>query len=156
MGDTQEIAMMKLSVHLFVCTATFWAAAPAAMAQQDVQPRPAEIDPATIDDGVARQRIGAQRNAALERCEMQAGNPRAVCRKEAEGREKIALAELAHQRNPSEANARRLADTKAGVDHEIAREKCNAHEGDERNACLSRAASEAERARRQGVRPRLQ
>ncbi len=147
--------MTKHPVHLLACIA-LGAAVSAAVAQQDAHPRPAEIDPATLDDGVARQRIAAQREAALERCASQAADRRAVCRKEAEGREKIALAELAHQRNPSEANQRRLADTKADVDHEIAREKCDAHEGDERNACLSRAASEAERARRQGVRPRPQ
>ena len=117
--------MKKLLRILVLCAAPMGAAFPAA-AQQDASPRPAEIDTAAIDPAMARQRIAAQRKAALERCEAQPAAQRAVCAAEAEGREKIALAELEQQRSPSEANARRLADTKAAVDHEIAREKCNA------------------------------
>lgn len=150
--------MKKLLRILVLCAAPVGAAFPAA-AQQDVSPRPAEIDTATIDPAMARQRIAAQRKAALERCETQPAAQRAVCAAEAEGREKIALAELEQQRSPSEANARRLADTKAAVDHEIAREKCNAQAGDAqaaeaRAACLARAGADDAARARDGTRAR--
>ncbi|MDH6594959.1 uncharacterized protein (DUF1800 family) [Variovorax sp. TBS-050B] len=143
-----KLFQVLLSLAVVACTAM------PAMAQQDAAPRPAEIDAATMDPAIARQRIAAQLKAALERCEAQAAGARAVCQKEAEGREKIALAELEQQRSPGEASERRLAETKARVDQEIAHEKCQAHAGDERAACLARVDAEAGRARQEGVRPR--
>jgi len=126
-----------------------WVSGAAAMpASAQVQPpHPAEIDPSTIEYGAARERIGATSKVALGQCEALAATARTVCVKEAQGRERIALAELDQQRNPSDANARRLAETRVAVHYEIAVGKCNDRQGGDKAECLSRASAEEAKAR---------
>ena len=83
--------MQKL--HALFAVAALWAAAVPVDAQTS-PPLPAEIDPTIVEYGAARERIGANLKAALGQCELQVGSAKAVCIKEAQGREKIALAEL--------------------------------------------------------------
>ncbi|KQU84444.1 hypothetical protein ASC78_10500 [Variovorax sp. Root318D1] len=137
--------MQKLHA-LFVAIWLICAAAVPAGAQTP-PPHPAEIDPALVEYSAARERIGATSKVALGQCEALAGPGRIVCIKEARGREKIALAELDQQRNPSDANARRLAETKLAVNHEIAVEKCNDRQGGDKAECLSRASADESKAR---------
>ena len=138
--------MQKLHALLFVALWLIGAAVVPAGAQTP-PPHPAEIDPTIVEYGAARQRIGATSKAALEQCEALAGPGKTVCIKEARGREKIALAELDQQRNPSDANARRLAETRVAVNYEIAIEKCNDRQGGDKVDCLSRASADASKAR---------
>lgn len=138
--------MQEKMLHTLFASAALWAAVLAAGAQTS-PPLPAEIDPTTVEYGAARERVGANLKAALEQCEKQVELARAVCVKEAQGRQKIALAELDHQRSPSDANARRLAETRAAVNYDIAREKCNGQQGGDKAACLSRASEEESKAR---------
>ncbi|CAN7353063.1 hypothetical protein LJR161_002006 [Variovorax paradoxus] len=137
---------MHRKLHALFAATALWAAALAAGAQTS-PPLPAEIDPATVEYGAARERIGANLKAALEQCEKQVEPARAVCVKEAQGRQKIALAELDHERSPSDANARRLAEARVAVNYEVAREKCNERQGGDKAACLSRASEEESKAR---------
>ncbi|SDH41241.1 hypothetical protein [Variovorax sp. OV700] len=137
--------MQKLHA-LFVAMWVVCSAVPPAAAQT-APPHPAEIDPALVEYSAARGRIGATSKVALGQCEALAGPGRIVCIKEAQGREKIALAELDQQRNPSDANARRLAETRAAVNYEVAVEKCNDRQGGDKAECLSRASAEESKAR---------
>ena len=137
---------MKKLQTLFA-TVALWAAVIPAGAQAPLPQAPAEIDPALVEYGAARERIGANAKAALSQCEALAAAAKPVCIKEAQGREKIALAELDQQRRPSDANARRLAETRVAVNYEIAREKCNERQGDDKAECLSRAGAEESKAR---------
>ena len=138
---------MQKKVHALFAAALLWVAAVVPAGAQTSPPHPAEIDPALVEYGAARERIGANLKAALEQCEKQVEPARAVCVKEAQGRQKIALAELDHQRSPSEANARRLAETRVAVNYDVAREKCNERQGGDKAACLSRASEEESKAR---------
>lgn len=126
--------------------ALLWAAVVPAGAQTS-PPHPAEIDPAIVEYGAARERIGANLKVALEQCELQVERARAVCIKEAQGRQRIALAELDNERSPSDANARRLAETRVAVNYDVARQKCNERQGGDKAACLSRASEEESKAR---------
>ncbi|AGU49229.1 hypothetical protein VAPA_1c21250 [Variovorax paradoxus B4] len=136
--------MQKL--HALFAIALLWAAVVPAGAQTS-PPHPAEIDPALVEYGAARERIGANLKAALGQCELQVELARAVCIKEAQGRQKVALAELDHQRSPSDANARRLAEARVSASYDVARETCNERQGGDKAACLSRASEEESKAR---------
>ena len=138
--------IMQHELYALFAAALLWVVAAAASAQ-DTRPHPAEIDPAMVEYGAARERIGANLKAALGQCGTQAEPARTVCIKEAQGREKIATAELDHQRSPSDASARRLAETRVAVNYEVAREKCNQRQGGDKAACLSRASEEESKAR---------
>jgi hypothetical protein len=136
--------MQKL--HALFAAMALWAVVVPAGAQTS-PPSPAEIDPALVEYGAARERIAANAKVALEQCETLAAAAKPVCTKEAQGRERIALAELDQQRRPSDANALRLAETRVAVNYEIAREKCNERQGDDKAACLSRIGAEEAKAR---------
>lgn len=138
---------MQKKLHALFAAALLSALAVVPADAQTSPPHPAEIDPAIVEYGAARERIGANLKAALEQCEKQVEPARAVCVKEAQGRQKIALAELDHQRSPSDANARRLAETRVAVNYDVAREKCNERQGGDKAACLSRASEEESKAR---------
>jgi hypothetical protein len=138
---------MQEKLHTLFAAALLWAAVIIPAGAQTSPPHPAEIDPAIVEYGAARERIGANLKAALEQCEKQVEPARAVCVKEAQGRQQIALAELDHQRSPSDANARRLAETRVAVNYDVAREKCNERQGGDKAACLSRASEEESKPR---------
>ncbi|MBT2334882.1 hypothetical protein J7E49_13320 [Variovorax paradoxus] len=137
---------MQKKLHALFAIALLWAGMVPAGAQTS-PPLPAEIDPTIVEYGAAKERIGANLKVALGQCELQVDAAKAVCIKEARGREKIALAELDQQRRPSDANARRLAETRVAVNYEVAREKCNDRQADDKAACLSRASEEESKAR---------
>jgi hypothetical protein len=138
--------MQKLHA-LFVVALWLMCAGAGPAGAQTSPPHPAEIDPTIVEYGAARQRIGATSKAALEQCEALTAPGKSICIKEARGREKIALAELDQQRNPSDANARRLAETRLAVNYEIAVEKCNDRQGGDKADCLSRASADDSKAR---------
>ena len=134
-------------LHALFAAAWILGAAVLPAGAQVQPPHPAEIDPSTVEYGAARNRIGATSKAALGQCEFLAAPAKTVCVKEAQGRERIALAELDQQRNPSDANARRLAETRVAVHYEVAVEKCKDLQEGDRAACLSRASAEEAKAR---------
>lgn len=137
----QKLHALFVAIWVVMCATVVPAAA------QTPPPHPAEIDPTLVEYSAARERIGATSKVALGQCEALAGPGRIVCIKEAQGREKIALAELDQQRNPSDANARRLAEMRVAVNYEIAVEKCNDRQGRDKAECLSRASAEESKAR---------
>ena len=91
-------------------------------------------------------RIEADYKAATAKCDTMQGNAKDVCQKEAKGKEKVAKAELAAQKDPSPRNQRRLADAKADAEYDVAKEKCDDMKGNEKNACQKEAKAKHEQA----------
>jgi hypothetical protein len=98
----------------------------------------------------ARARIVAEGEAAEARCAASLrGNAKDVCEEEAEGREKIALAELEQRYLPSPRNARKVAMAKIDAQYEVAKEKCDALTGAAETACEKEAKAQRARAKAQ-------
>jgi len=94
---------------------------------------------------VAKERVEADYKVDKAKCETLDGNAKDVCMKQAQGKEKIAKAELEQQYKPSNDHAREAEQTKVDVAYNIAMEKCEDQKGDAKNACEKQA--EADKAR---------
>lgn len=101
------------------------------------------------DYRAAKQAIEAQEDAEEARCATLQGTARDVCEEEAEGREKVALAELEQRYEPSARNTRKLAIAKIDAVYEVAKEKCDALTGTAEDRCEKQAKAERNRARTQ-------
>jgi hypothetical protein len=97
----------------------------------------------------AKQRIEAQEDAEEARCATLQGNAKDVCEEEAEGREKIAKAELEQRYEPSARNTRKVAAAKINALYDVANEKCDALTGAAEDTCEKQAKAERTRARAQ-------
>jgi hypothetical protein len=108
-------------------------------------PPPTTLDPAVAEHKAALDKIAADYKAAKAQCDAMKGNAKDVCVEEAKGKEKIAKAELDQQRKPSDSNARKVAEARVEAAFNVAKEKCGAHKGDAKTACVKQAkAQEAE------------
>lgn len=112
------------------CAALLFAAGVGAAIAQTVSP---------ADYRAARSRIDAEYKADIVACKAYAERARDVCETAAKGKQKIARAELELNRSGSEADARKLAAVKAEVAYEIAEERCDLREGQDRETCLRHA-----------------
>lgn len=94
----------------------------------------------------ARDRINADYKAAKAACDKLKGNAEDVCEEEAKGKRNIARAELEHQREPNEKNARAVELAKAKAAYEVAEERCDDLKGEAEDRCEAeaRAAYNAE------------
>ena len=94
----------------------------------------------------ARDRINADYKAAKAACDKLKGNAEDVCEEEAKGKRNIARAELEHQREPNEKNARTVELAKAKAAYEVAEERCDDLKGEAEDRCEAeaRAAYNAE------------
>lgn len=95
----------------------------------------------------AKDRIEADYKADKAQCGTLQANAKDVCQKQAEGKEKVAKAELEQQYQPSDRHARKVAEEKADAAYEVAKEKCDDQSGDAKNACQKQAKADHERAR---------
>lgn len=94
----------------------------------------------------ARDRINADYKAAKAACDKLKGNAEDVCEEEAKGKRNIARAELEHQRESNEKNARAVELAKAKAAYEVAEERCDDLKGEAEDRCEAeaRAAYNAE------------
>jgi len=83
-----------------------------------------------------RQRIDTEHNSAQMHCNTLVGNARAVCKKEAKARAKVAEAELLYQANASDQHKHNLAKVKENTSYNVAREKCNGLKGNAKDICI--------------------
>jgi hypothetical protein len=83
----------------------------------------------------AKQQIEAQYKAEKLQCQSLAGNARDICKKEAEGREDVAEAELKAQHKPGPKADRKLAETRAKAVYEVAKERCDDLSGNPKAVC---------------------
>ncbi|MES2686935.1 MAG: hypothetical protein V4706_08940 [Pseudomonadota bacterium] len=97
----------------------------------------------------AKQRIEAQEDTEEARCAALQGNAKDVCEEEAEGREKVARAELEQRYEPSARNIRKLAMARINAVYDVAKEKCEALTGAAEDSCEKQAKSERDSARAQ-------
>jgi hypothetical protein len=91
---------------------------------------------------VAKEKIEADYKVDKAKCDTLKDNAKDVCQKEAEGKEKVAKAELDQQYKPSDAHARKVREQKVEAAYEVAKEKCDDLKGDAKDACQKQAKAE--------------
>jgi len=94
---------------------------------------------------VAKERIEADYKVDQTRCDTLKDNAEDVCDKEADAKYKVGKAQLEQTFRPSDSNARALAEQQVDTAYEVAKEKCDDQQGDQKNACMKQA--EADQAR---------
>ena len=90
----------------------------------------------------AKDKIEADYKMDKAKCDAMKDNAKDVCQKEAEGKEKVAKAELAQQFKPSDSTARKVEEQKVEAAYGVAKEKCDDLQGDAKNACQKQAKAE--------------
>jgi len=120
----------------------------AVKSDRPVAERKAEAAPRKASDA-EEERIEAAYKAAKEKCEALKGNPKDVCEKQAKAEERIAKAELEAKRNPTQRNQRKLAETRADAEYDVARERCDDLQGDRKSACQKEARAKRDQAKAQ-------
>ena len=125
----------------------------AGLAQAQSTPRAAPAAPRADRPGMDHKmkkaeedRIEAAYKADKAKCHTMKGNEQDVCEKEAKGKEKVAKAELDAKADPSEHNQRKVMEARADAQYDVAKEKCDALKGNEKDACQKDAKAEHERA----------
>ena len=74
-------------------------------------------------------------------------NAKDVCMKEAKGTENVAKAELEQGYKPSDSHARKVAEEKATMAYDVAKEKCDDQKGDAKSACVKQAKADHDKAK---------
>ena len=93
------------------------------------------------------EKIEADYKAAKAKCDAMKDNEKDVCEKEAKAQEKVAKAELAAKKNPSERNQRKVQEAKIDGKYDVAKEKCDSMKGNEKDACEKQAKAERDKAK---------
>ncbi|MDB5799920.1 MAG: hypothetical protein JWL63_859 [Rhodocyclales bacterium] len=86
-----------------------------------------------------RDKIKAEYNMDMEKCGSLSGNPRDVCKVEAKAHEAKAEAKLKADKDPSAKASRRMQEEYAEIDYKVAREKCDALKGNDKDVCVKEA-----------------
>ena len=96
-----------------------------------------------------KDRISAEAKAAKDKCKDMKGNAKDICMAEAKGNEKVAKAELALKQKDTPKNRQDVAEAKADLEYEVAKEKCDDMKGKEKNACQKDAKAARDQAKKQ-------
>ena len=94
-----------------------------------------------------KDRIKATHKVDLKACEAMKDNAKDVCKKEVEGKEKVALAELEHKNSGKPADMKKLAKAKSQAAYDVAKERCDDQSGPAKDACQATAKAEFEKAK---------
>jgi hypothetical protein len=86
--------------------------------------------------------IETQYKADKAQCKSLSGNAKDVCLKEAQGKEKVALAELTAKRKGTPSAQYDVMVAKAKAAYEVAQEKCDDLKGTEKSACKKQAKAD--------------
>lgn len=89
-----------------------------------------------------KDKIEADYKVDKARCDGLKGNTKDVCAKEAKGKEKVSLAELEQQYQPSDRHARSAQAEKVDARYQVAKEKCDDQKGDTKSACVKQAKAD--------------
>ncbi len=95
--------------------------------------------PAQDDYKAGKARISAEYKVDKTACAKLKQNTREVCLVQAEGKRKVARAELEYGQSGSPADEERVMQMKAMAEFEIARQKCADHTGNAKDVCLKAA-----------------
>jgi hypothetical protein len=96
--------------------------------------------------------ITAEYQAAKERCDMLTGNANDICVAEAQGKERVARAELEARFKPNAKNRYDASIAKAEADYKVAKEKCDDLGGNEKDVCLKGAKAAQAAAKKDAMR----
>ncbi|MDQ7990200.1 MAG: hypothetical protein REI09_11260 [Candidatus Dactylopiibacterium sp.] len=95
----------------------------------------------------AKEEVKARTKADRDACTGRKANAMDVCLKTAEGREKIALAQLDYNYSGEQKDEMKLWQAKADARYDIAKEKCDDLTGKEKDVCVQAARSEHDKAK---------
>ena len=96
---------------------------------------------------VAKQKIESDYKVAKAQCDTTKDNAKDVCMKEAKGTENVAKADLEQQYKPSDSHARKVAEEKATMTYDVAKEKCDDQKGDAKSACVNQAKADHDKSK---------
>ncbi len=96
---------------------------------------------------VAKQKIESDYKVAKAQCDTMKDNAKDVCMKEAKGTENVAKADLEQNYKPSDSHARKVAEEKATMTYDVAKEKCDDQKGDAKSACVKQAKADHDKAK---------
>ena len=91
------------------------------------------------DYKAAKDHISAEYKAAKAACDSLAGNAKDICVAEAKGKERVAEAELVHNRSGKPSDAYTLAIVMAEVAYDVAKERCDDKAGNDKDVCVTQA-----------------
>ena len=141
---------------LSIAAAVALAFAGAAQAQQKQDTNRTDADKPRVERNTAgdrkvneakEDRIEADAKAAKAKCEGMKGQEKDVCQQEAKSQEKVRKAELDAQKDPSPRKQRKVEETKAEAQYEVAKAKCDLQGGKADNACKKQAKAEYDKAK---------
>ncbi len=90
-------------------------------------------------DKEEKDRIKAEYKLDVEKCSSLSGNPRDVCKAEAQANEDRAEAKVKADADPSAKNSQRMQEEYADADYKVAIEKCDALKGNDKDVCVKEA-----------------
>jgi len=93
----------------------------------------------TSDYSVAKERAAVEYQAARAQCSQRSGNPRNLCLVEARATERKAMGDAEARYRDTDAARRDATIESAEVDFEVAKVKCAARVGNEREVCIKEA-----------------
>ena len=91
------------------------------------------------DYTAAKDRIEADYKADRNACDKFSGNAKDICREKAQGKEKVALAELEYIDSGKPADAIKVAVAKADTGYAVAKQMCDEKSGNAKDVCVSEA-----------------
>jgi len=89
-----------------------------------------------------KDKIEADYKVDKAKCDALKDNAKDICSKEAKGKEKVSLAELEQQYQPSDRHARSVQEEKVDAMYQVAKEKCDDQKGDAKSACVKQAKAD--------------
>jgi hypothetical protein len=138
----KERQMMKTWISTAACLLLIGAPVGHASAQDTMGGNPPANTAASSNrmayDAAIKQ-ADADYKTAKEKCGALAGNDKDVCMKEAKGAERVAKAEATATRDGTDRARARVAKEKAEAQYDVAKEKCDALKGNDKDVCAKDA-----------------
>jgi hypothetical protein len=91
------------------------------------------------DYTAAKDRIEADYKADKNACDKYSGNTKDICKEQAEGKQKVARAELEYSDSGKPADATKVAIVKADTSFAVAKEMCGDKSGNSKDVCVAEA-----------------
>ena len=91
------------------------------------------------DYTAAKDRIEADYKSDRSACDKFSGNAKDICKEQAEGKQKVARAELEYNDSGKPADATKLAIAKADASYAVAKEMCDDKSGNPKDVCVCEA-----------------
>lgn len=88
---------------------------------------------------ISHERISSEQKAAKDGCNGMSGNTRDICMAEADGKQRIALAELDWAYKPSAKRKSQILVTKAEAEYAVAIQRCDDLRADAKDLCVREA-----------------